>query len=356
LEVKYFRDVTDLPQLSVEESLRLKEVTKKFPFYANSYYLDLINWQDEADPIRRMVVPTTEELEDELWGATDPSRENHYTTLPGLQHKYSDTAIMLAGDSCYGNCRYCFRKRLFVDGGRYEVLRDYKPAISYIEGHKEISNVILTGGDPLLLETSRLSDILTELKWIKHVKIIRIGTKAPVYNPFRIIDDAVLPRLIDKISGPQKLIYFMLHFSHPREITSEAVKAVGILLRSGAVLLNHHPLIRGVNDSPEVLAELHSKLSFIGVSPYYVYQVRPAKGNKTYSMPIARAYRIFQESQKQLSGIAKRARFVLSHKLGKIEVIGLDENYIYTKYHRSPKNDLVDRMVTMRIDEEKYWL
>ena len=255
-KVRYITNIADVPQLSPQEAKELERVTKKFPFGANTYYLGLINWEDKADPIRRMVIPIPEELKDEEWGSIDPSREADFTVAPGLEHKYPDTALFLLSDLCGGRCRYCFRKRLFMEHREHEILKDYRPAIQYIKAHREVNNVLLTGGDPLRLNTAGLREVISALREIEHVQIIRVGTKMPVYNPFRVLNAPELPRVIKEFSTPEKRIYFMLHFSHPNEITKEAIEAVDILIESGAILCNQNPLLRGVNDSPEVLAEL----------------------------------------------------------------------------------------------------
>lgn len=355
-KVRYITKLSGVPQLSSQEREELEKVTQKFPFGANTYYLKLINWEDKADPIRRMVIPSIEELEDEEWGAIDPSREADYVVTPGLEHKYPDTALFLLSDLCGGRCRYCFRKRLFMKHREHEILKDYRPAVRYIKEHKEINNMLLTGGDPLRLATPSLREILSVLREIDHIQIIRVGTKMPVYNPFRVIDDVELAKVIKEFSTPEKRIYFMLHFSHPNEITKEAIEAVNILLESGAILCNQNPLLHGVNDNPEVLAELFKKLSFIGVSPYYTFQDRPAVGNKPYAVPLVRAYQIFQEAKKNISGTAKRAIFAMSHALGKIEVVGLDDFHIYMRYHRAPDPRNTGKFIVAWRNDKGYWL
>ncbi len=355
-KIKYINKISDVPQLTTEEVNALAKVVKKFPFGANTYYLGLINWEDKADPIRRMVIPTTEELEDKEWGAIDPSHEAYDTVAPGLQHKYPDTALFLLSDLCGGRCRYCFRKRLFMEQREHEILKDYHPAVGYIRQHKEVNNVLLTGGDPLRLRTISLREVILALRGVDHVGIIRIGTKMPVYNPFRVINDPELPKVIREFSTPVKRIYFVLHFSHPREITEEAIRAVDILIESGAILCNQNPLLRGVNDDPVVLAELYKKLSFIGVSPYYTFQNRPVVGNKPFAVPLVKAYQIVQEAKKNISGTANRATFAMSHALGKIEVVGLDDSYIYMRYHRAPDPKDTGKLIIARRNDEGYWL
>jgi len=355
-KVKYINRISDVRGLTSEEVRTLERVTSRFPFSANSYYLGLIDWDDKADPIRRMIIPTPEELDENGWCTVDPCHEADYTVAPGLQHKYPDTALFLLSSLCGGRCRYCFRKRLFMEHRTHEILRDYKPAVRYIAAHPEINNVLLTGGDPLRLATASLQQAISELRKIDHVQIIRIGTKMPVFNPFRVIEDQELPKLVKEFSAPEKRLYFMVHFSHPREITREAIQAVSVLIDSGAILCNQNPLLRGVNDNPEVLAELFRKLSFIGVSPYYLFQMRPTVGNRPYAVPLVRAYSIFQQARQRISGTAKRAILVMSHRLGKIEVMGFDESHIYMRYHRAPDPEDSGKLIIAQRDDEGFWL
>lgn len=353
-KVKYINRLSSIPQLAPAEIEKLARVADKFPFGANSYYLGLIDWNDPADPIRRIVIPTIEELAD--WGQIDPSNEARYTVAPGLEHKYPDTALFLLSDSCGGRCRYCFRKRLFMANAEHETLKDYRPAVAYIRAHPEVNNVLLTGGDPLRLRTADLREVVAKLRKIEHVQIIRIGTRMPVFNPFRVIDDADLPRMVREFSTPEKRLYFMLHFCHPREITAEAVKAISILLESGAILFNQCPLIRGVNDDPAVLGELFKKLSFLGVSPYYTFQIRLTLGNKPFAVPLVKAYQVFQQARANVSGTAKRALFVMSHTRGKIEVVGLDDSFIYMRYHRAADPADRERFIVAWRNDAGYWL
>jgi len=354
-KIRYIRELTDVARMYPLDMKSLEAVTARFPFMANTYCLSLIDWSDPEDPIRRLVIPSMEEI-DNGWGDMDASCESHYQVTPGLQHKYHDTAVMLVTDSCFGYCRYCFRKRLFTKYRENEILKDTSIAVRYIKNHSEINNVLVSGGDPLMLSTASLRKIITALREIRHVDIIRVGTNAAAFNPYRIIDDPELPAMISEFSTTEKRIYFMLHFSHINEITPAAIKAVNILLKSGAILCNQTPLLRGVNDDPRLLAELFKKLASIGVAPYYVFQVRPTVGNRPYALPLVEAYQIFEESQKYIAGTAKRARFVMSHSSGKIEVIGLDDSHIYLRYHRSPDPEENGALIVARRNDDGYWL
>jgi lysine 2,3-aminomutase len=231
---KYRHNISDVAQLSTHEKRHLKMVTDKYPFLASEYYLSLIDWNNLRDPLRRAVIPHLEELTD--WGTLDASQECSYTIMPGLQHKYDSTALLMVSDRCAGICRYCFRKRIFMDR-RVQIIQDVPDAMKYIKAHKEIASVLLTGGDPLRLETSALEDILRQLWEIAHVRTVRIGTRMPAFDPFRIIDDSNLVNLIGRYgSANNKGLYVMTHFVHPRELNDCSERAIDLLRRAGAFL------------------------------------------------------------------------------------------------------------------------
>lgn len=330
--MKYYHNIETIDQLSPDQRNALADVTARFAFRANDYYLSLIDWDDPDDPIRRLIIPHTDELQD--WGRLDPSDEAAYTVLPGLEHKYPTTALLLVSNICEGICRYCFRKRVFLESNN-EALQNIPGAIDYIAAHPEITNVLLTGGDPLTLTTHKLDPIISALRKIDHVQIIRIGTRMPVFNPHRILDDPSLTEMIAAHSTPRKRIYIMTHFSHPRELTDTACAGLDKLLRAGAILNNQCPLIRGINDTPDTLATLFQTLSFAGVIPYYLFQCRPALGNCAYTVPIEEGYAIYETAKAQVSGLAKRVRFVMSHATGKMEIAAKTETKVFFKYHRA---------------------
>jgi len=212
---RYLTSVSELDNLvglSKKDREEMESVTELFPFRANDYYLSLIDWKNGNDPLRRIVVPHAQELAH--GGCADPSHEQDYTKQPGLQHKYNQTGLLLLTDTCAGICRFCFRKRLFMSCKR-ETVRDVSDNIEYIREHKEITNVLLTGGDPLTLSTRQLEPVLKELREIEHVNIIRIGSKMLAYNPYRILNDPELLSVLSRYSTPAKRIYFMAHFNHP---------------------------------------------------------------------------------------------------------------------------------------------
>ncbi len=200
---KYLNSISELDNLvglTSKERQTMESVTDVFPFRSNEYYLSLIDWKNGNDPLRKIVVPDIRELKS--GGSADPSCEKDYTKNPGLQHKYDQTGLLLLTDVCGGICRFCFRKRLFMSCER-EAVKDVSDNIEYIREHKEITNVLLTGGDPLTLDTRHLESVLSKIREIPHVNIIRIGSKMLAYNPYRILNDPELLRVLSRFSTPE---------------------------------------------------------------------------------------------------------------------------------------------------------
>ena len=352
-KIKYLTKLEQIPQLTDAEREEMQKVNDQFVFRTNDYYQSLIDWDDPNDPIKRIIMPDVEELNE--WGELDASNEEKYTKVHGLEHKYTSTALLLVNEVCAAYCRFCFRKRLFMNEND-EVTKDISAGLEYIKNNKEINNVLLTGGDPMILSTSKLEPIIQQLREIDHIKIIRIGTKVPAFNPFRILNDPSLLEMFRKYSTHEKKIYIMAHFNHPRELTPQAVEGLNALMDAGVTLVNQTPLVKGVNDDPDVLAELFSKLSFMGVPPYYVFLCRPTLGNETYSIPVEEGYEIFEKARIRCSGLAKRARLVMSHESGKIEVVGMTQDQIFFKYARAANSQDNARFLAFYRNPEAAWL
>jgi len=331
-KVRYITDISKITELSDAEREQLKPITEKFVFRVNDYYLNLIDWSDPDDPIRKLVIPNTGELKE--YGRWDASDEDTNYVVPGCQHKYRTTALLIVSEVCGAYCRYCFRKRLFRNDVK-EAVTDVSPGLDYIAAHPEINNVLLTGGDSLMLGTPRLAAIIERLRAIPHVKIIRLGSKLPVFNPMRIYEDPDLLELIRKHSTPEKRIYVMAHINHPREITPEAKRGFDALHQAGAIIVNQTPILRGINDDAGVLAELLDKLSWAGVTPYYFFVNRPVAGNHDFVLPLERVYRLVEEAKARTSGLGKRVRLSMSHTSGKIEILAIENGKAYLKYHQS---------------------
>ncbi|MFH0966393.1 MAG: KamA family radical SAM protein [Methanobacteriota archaeon] len=339
--------------IRAEEFTALESVEKKFPFYANEYYLSLMNLDDPKDPIRKIVIPDPKELVSE--GTLDPSGEQSYTVLPGLQHKYPHTAMLLVNNKCGGICRFCFRKRFFT-GDNPPGTCDLSKAADYLQNKPDVTDVLLSGGDPLLLPPSELDRILSKIREISHIPIIRIGTKLPAYDPYQIIENPDLTEVLAKHTHQDRKIYVINHFNHSNEITDVARSAIGRIKETGTELINQTPLIAGVNDDPGTLATLFKHLSFMGVSPYYVFQCRPTLGNHHLSVPIERGMQVVHEAQARCSGLAKRARYIMSHKSGKIEMVGRTQKHIFMRYHQVASPEDTNKMLVYRPNPHARWL
>ena len=328
--------VKDLPayiSLEEEELVQLEEVVTRHPMSITRYYLSLMDSDDRQDPLRRMAVPSLEELDSS--GSYDTSGELENVKVLGLQHKYSQTALVLATNQCPVYCRFCFRKRLVGLPSR-EVARRFDRVVEYVRSHPHITNVLVSGGDPLILSTPLLEGFLLDLARIDHLRYVRIGTRTPATFPTRILQDPSLVEAFRRFLDLGKRLYVVTHFNHPRELTPEARKAVNLLLEAGLVVNNQAVLLRGVNDSPHTLAQLMTGLVEAGVVPYYLFQCRPVKRVKgAFQVELEEGYWIVEEAKRYLDGLAKRFRYVMSHRTGKVEIVGIQGNYIYLKYHQA---------------------
>lgn len=347
-------DLGETIDLCESEEEFLKQLSKIHPIRVPEYYLSLIDDDDPNDPIKRMAIPSIDELIEE--GAYDASDELSNTVLPGLQHKYLQTAVIIATAECAMYCRHCFRKRL-VGLPSQEVLRDIDAAATYISNHKEINNVLVTGGDPFTLETSQIRNILEALSEIPHLDFIRFGTRIPVTFPHRILEDDELSRVLRKHSRESRRLFVVTQYNHPRELTRESIDAIDRLLSAGVSVSNQTVLLRGVNDNPNTLAALQNKLVSIGVNPYYVFQCRPVmRVKKNFQVPLYRGYKIVENAKKLLNGHSKRFRYIMSHSTGKIEVLGvLDERFLF-KYHQAKYPADQGRIFTRLCDRKATWL
>jgi KamA family protein len=351
--VRYITSLHQVDNLSAAEQARLAPVAEKFAFRSNDYYLGLIDWHDPDDPIRRLVIPDVRELRE--FGQADASGEASYTVVNGLEHKYRDTALLLVNRMCGSYCRFCFRKRLFTQESA-EVVNDLTKALRYIDAHSEINNVLLSGGDPLVMSTRRLEEIIRRLREIDHVKIIRIGTKMPAFNPYRILNDPQLPEMLARYSTQERKVFLVAHFNHPRELTDVALQSLACVQKAGVATVSQSPVIRGVNDAPEVIADLFSRLSYNGVPPYYLFICRPTVGNRPFIVPVEECLKIFELAQRDLSGLARQARLCMSHKTGKVEVVGRIGHQIALRYHRAVHENDRNRLMLVESTPEAYWL
>jgi len=352
-KARYLRDVDQVEQLSTVERRRLRPVIDRYVFRANDYYLDLIDWDDPADPIRKIIIPREDELEE--FGQLDASDEAANYSTPHVQHKYENTALLMVSEICGAYCRFCFRKRLFMDEVN-ETSLDITAGLDYIREHPEIDNVLMTGGDPLILGPRKLDEMFGRVFEIPHVRVIRLGTKIPAFDPMRISGSPALLEAIREHSRGERQIYLMSHFNHPREITDEAVAAIDAVREAGGLMVVQTPLLQGVNDDPEVLAELFNRLSYLGVPPYYLFQGRPTEGNEGFKVELAHGYRVFEEAKLRMSGLARRLRYAMSHAAGKVEILGVTEDQAVLKFHQARDASNLGKVFLLPMVEGAYWL
>jgi KamA family protein len=339
--------------LSFGELEELEKIVQVHPMRVNAYYLSLINWNDPKDPIKQMAIPSLDELN--LDGFYDTSGEAENTKMPGLQHKYPKTALILATNRCAMYCRHCFRKRL-IGLPSEEILNRFEDAANYISNHEEINNVLISGGDPLVLSNELIERFLKTLMEIDHIDFVRIGSRIPVTLPSRLNDPDLLA-LFKKFSRLDKRIYVTTQFNHPREITPQSISAVNNLLKSGILVNNQTVLLRNVNDTPRVLAKLLKEMVSIGVIPYYVFQCRPVKRVKYhFQIPIFEGLQIVEKAKTNCDGLSKRFKYVMSHKTGKIEIVGVMNGDIYFKYHQAKERKNLGRIFTRKISKKAGWL
>jgi lysine 2,3-aminomutase len=284
--------------LSAEEQAQLRLVTMRYPLSVTPYYLSLINPDDPDDPIRKQAIPSPMEMTMGSMGLEDPLDEKKDTVVPGLVHRYPDRVLLVFTDICPMFCRHCTRKREWQNGGWVRSPAEVDAMLDYIGQHKAVRDVIISGGDPLTLSTRHLENIIGRLRNIKHVEIIRIGTRFPVVLPQRI--DNELCSMLAKY-GP---IWLNTHFNHVREITPEAAEACDRLLRSGVPVNNQSVLLRGINDSVEAQTGLCHGLLKIKVRPYYLFQCDEVQGTEHLRTPVETGMKIIEGMRGHTSGLA----------------------------------------------------
>jgi lysine 2,3-aminomutase len=292
------RELAQFICLSDKEQARLRLVTGKYPFSITPYYFCLIDQNNPDDPVRKQAIPSFDEVAFAFMGEADPLAEEEDSVVPGLVHRYPDRVLMVLTDICPVLCRHCTRKREWRKGRWARTAAEIELMLDYIRRNKVVRDVIISGGDPLSLATSRLEEVISRVRAIPHVEIIRIGTRFPVVLPQRV--DAELCTMLSKY-GP---IWVNTHFNHPHEVTSEAALACDRLVRSGVPLNNQSVLLRGVNDSVETQTKLCRELLKIKVRPYYLFQADEVQGTEHLRTPVETGIRIIEGMRGHTSGLA----------------------------------------------------
>jgi lysine 2,3-aminomutase len=284
--------------LAPEEKLALEGLETRLPLAITPYFMSLLAGRGADYPLRRTVVPTISEFVRMPEEADDPLGEDHQSPVPGLVHRYPDRVLFLTLDFCSTYCRYCTRSRVVGHGRLFFNRRRLEQALEYISRTPSIRDVLLSGGDPLTLSDSRLDWLLTRLRQIKHVEIVRIGTKIPAVLPQRIT-----PQLVRMLKRHHPL-WMSLHFTHPDECTPEASRACQRLADAGIPLGSQTVLLKGINDSVETMADLVHQLMRIRVRPYYLYQCDPISGSSHFRTPVEKGLEIIGGLRGFTSGYA----------------------------------------------------
>ncbi|GFO69711.1 lysine 2,3-aminomutase [Geomonas limicola] len=292
------------------DAAALSGVVERYPMRITPYYLSLI--REPGDAIWRQCVADPAELAD-LSQSPDPLDEERLSPVPGLIHRYPDRVVWIASASCAVYCRFCMRKRGVGCAGMQ--VAPQNEALEYLAAHPEIRDVILSGGDPLLLSDERLEDLLSGLRRIPHLEIVRIGTRVPVTLPER-----VTPKLAALLKRFHPL-FINTHFNHPDEITEQAARACALLADAGIPLGNQSVLLKGVNDDPQVMRRLMQKLLYLRVRPYYLHQMDLVKGTAHFRTPLARGVEVLKALRGHTSGLAVPHYVIdLPGGKGKVEV------------------------------------
>jgi lysine 2,3-aminomutase len=295
------RDIATLEKviaLTDKEREQLKKCLKKFTMEITPYYAALMDHNDPDCPVRMQSVPRLAELHDDPSDLADPLHEDVDSPVPGLTHRYPDRVLLLITNICSMNCRHCTRRRLVGDTDMDMPDDNVAKAIEYIRKTKTVRDVLISGGDPLVVSDERLESILKRLRAIDHVEIIRIGTRTPVVMPQRITDDLV--NMLKKYHP----VFVNTHFNHAKEITAEARQACAKLADAGIQLGNQSVLLRGINDNTEVMKQLVHKLLTIRVRPYYIYQCDLSMGISHFRTTVDKGIEIIEGLRGHTTGLA----------------------------------------------------
>ena len=340
--------------LTAEEEKQMQEILERYPMAVPEYYLSLIDREDPNDPIRRMCIPSLTETD--MSGEFDTSGEADNTVQTGLQHKYAQTALILSTNRCAMYCRHCFRKRL-VGLDDAETAKNFEAMMEYVAEHKELTNVLVSGGDSFMMSNRMIKRYLDALTGMEHVDLIRFGTRVPVVFPDRILKDQELQDIF-RYYADKKQIYIVSQFNHTRELTWQAREVIRIFRKMGIIFKNQTVLLKGVNDDPQVLGRLLRNLTAAGVVPYYIFQCRPVRGVKNqFQVPLERGVRIVDEAKNMQNGQGKCIRYCMSTPRGKIEILGeLPDGQMLFKFNQAKDGADAAKLFAARLEPGQCWL
>ncbi|THF47019.1 lysine-2,3-aminomutase-like protein [Allorhizobium terrae] len=301
MTLKTVGELLDAGLVKSEDAEGLIKVSERYAIAITPAMQALMDVTDTNDPIAAQFIPSAQELIQTPQELADPIGDHAHSPVEGIVHRYPDRVLLKAVHSCPVYCRFCFRREMVGPDGDGLLTGDaLEKAIDYIRSHRDIWEVIFTGGDPLVLSPRRLKAILEQLASIEHVKIIRFHTRVPVVDPARI-DDALLEAL--KASG--KTTYIAIHANHARELTEVAKVAVDRLLQNGFALVSQTVLLKGVNDDPAVLAELMRKFVELRIRPYYLHHPDLAPGTGHFRLSLKRGQEIVAALRGHVSGLCQ---------------------------------------------------
>jgi len=334
------KNYDDLPS-QIKSQLDYKttnDVCSLFPMSITPYYLSLAKSTDLDDPILKMSLPSEREFEKSHWNMADPICEENHALFPGFLTRYPDRALFLVSGNCPVFCRHCTR-RVMGNGKIVPVTKqNFEAGIKHIEENATIKDVIISGGDPLLLEDDALGGILDRISTINHIDIIRIATRVPVTLPMRVTKN-----LISKLDS-DKTVFVQTHFNHPLELTDQAVNAVSKFVDAGILVNNQSVLLKGVNDTPKEMENLCRGLLKSRIRPYYLFMCDLVEGTSHFWVPLKKAISILASLRGNLSGLAIPQLIVdLPGGHGKIPIYpdyiqkAEDDNYVL----RAPNGTLV---------------
>ena len=287
-----------MPTLTPEEYAGTQLANTKLALAITPYFFNLIDAADENCPIRRQVIPRLEETRAAPWEMSDPCGEEKHSPVPGLVHRYPDRVLFLVTDRCASYCRYCTRSRLVSNATGYDFHPEFERQIDYVRRTPAVRDVLLSGGDPLLLSDDKLEYLLRELRAIPHVEFLRIGSRIPIFLPQRIT-----PELCGMLKKYHPL-FLSVHSNHPRELTTEVRDALGRLADAGIPLGNQSVLLRDVNDDVVVMRALLQKLLMCRVRPYYLYQCDLISGSAHLRTSVRKGLEIMEALRGHTTGYA----------------------------------------------------
>ncbi|MBI5892656.1 MAG: lysine 2,3-aminomutase [Deltaproteobacteria bacterium] len=291
-------EIKSLLSLTPEEEEGIKRSGGRLAMAITPYFFSLIDKTDPDCPIRKQSVPRINEFSIENCDLIDPCGEDNHSPVSGLVHRYPDRALLLVTDSCAMYCRYCTRRRMVGDEQPPMSIERFEEAFKYIKSKRSIRDILISGGDPLMLKTEHLEYYLKKLSSISHIDIIRIGTRVPVTLPMRV--DEELVNMLKKYHP----VYMSVHFSHPKEITPDVKNACSMLADAGIPLGSQTVLLKGINDKPSIMKRLMQKLLSIRVRPYYIYQCDLAVGTGHFRTPVSVGINIIEKLRGHTTGYA----------------------------------------------------